>query len=100
MSQIDEEKKSLKIHTKASVTESSFLYSMFNLSLSDMVDLVNENMLLFTFLFVSILSAYFFPLELKETLRPPTNDFGKVQRVFTSAWRVRACLQLLCSPVS
>lgn len=54
----------------------------------------------YVFSFLSIFSAYFPPLELKETLGPPTNDFGKVQCVFTSARSVRACLQLLCCPVS
>lgn len=38
-----------KTNFKASGTSRSFLYSMFNLSLSDVVD-VKENMLLFTFL--------------------------------------------------
>lgn len=75
---------------------------MFNLSLSDVVYLVNEIMLLFMFFILQYLLCLHTPppRELKETLRPPTNDFGKVKRVFMPAKGVRACLQLLCCTVS
>lgn len=74
---------------------------MFNLSLSDVVYLANEIMLLFMFFILEYLPClHFFPPELKETLRPPTNDFGKVKRVFMPARGVRACLQRLCCTVS
>lgn len=87
---------------KSQQDQTTFPYSKFDLSLSDMVDLVNENMLTVHVFCRSRVSSLltFSPLELKETPRPPTDDIGKVQRVFTSARSVRACLQLLRCPVS
>lgn len=88
-------------HTKANGTVRSCPCSMFNLRFSHVAHLVNENMLLFMFSALEyLLCLHFSPPELKEALRPPTNNFGKVKRVFTSARGERACLQLLCCSAS
>lgn len=74
---------------------------MFNLRFSHVAHLVSENVLLFMFFDLKyLLCLHFSPPELKETLRPPTNNFGKVKHVFTPARGERACLQLLFCSVS
>lgn len=77
------------------------LLFVFDVQPKFVVYLVNEITLLFVcFILEYLLCLHFSPSELKETLRPPTNDFGKVKRVFMPARGVRACLQLLCCTVS
>lgn len=97
--QIDVKKKSLKIHRKASGTECSFLYSMFNWSLSNMVDLVNENMLLFTFFCSWVSPLLTFPPPGVERDPQATNKWFWKSSVCVYR-SVRACRQLLFCPVS